>query len=356
MLDTANPYEILDSLLCGVIITDTNLRIRYLNNSAEEALGKSFSQVNGKRITRFVSYPDFKNRLQHILNGEQSYINRETSFHIKDIGEVHLDFSISPKTDGDDITGIILEMKQIDRQLRIARDNDLMDILDTNQTILRGMAHEIKNPLGGISGAAQLMAMDAQDDTSKECTQIILSETARLTSLVDGLLGPANIPKKKLINIHEVLEHCRHMFSLKGVENVKLRFDYDPSIPDIVADRDKMVQVILNILQNAVNALGDVEGNIIIKTRILWNHTIHQTLHQYVASISIIDDGPGIPEDIQGKIFYPMITGRAEGTGLGLSIAQTLITQHGGIIEVASIPGKTTFSIILPLGKSEQNA
>ncbi|CAA6826097.1 MAG: Nitrogen regulation protein NtrB (EC [uncultured Thiotrichaceae bacterium] len=350
---TPNTPDILDSLLCGIIITDKALCIRYLNNSAEETLGKSFSQVNGEEITRFISYLGLKKRLNKILHGEQSYTNRATSFHIKDQGDVHLDFSISPKTDGDDITGIILEMKQIDRQLRIARDNDLMEVLDTNQTILRGMAHEIKNPLGGISGAAQLMAMDAQDDTAKECTQIILSETARLTSLVDELLGPANIPKKKLINVHEVLEHCRHVFSLKIGSNIRLSFDYDPSIPDIVADRDKMVQVILNILQNALNAIGDHEGNILIRSRILWKHTIHQTLHPYVASISITDDGPGIPDDIRGKIFYPMITGRAEGTGLGLSIAQTLITQHGGIIEVDSIPGKTTFSIILPLGKSE---
>lgn len=343
--------DILDSLFCGVIITDAELCITYLNNSAEETLGKSFAQIKGKKIMRFISYPGLKNRLQKVLNGEQPYINRETSFHIKDNGEVHLDFSISPQTEGEEITGIILEMKQIDRQLRIARDNDLMEILDTNQTILRGMAHEIKNPLGGISGAAQLLAMDAQDDTSKECTQIILSETTRLTALVDELLGPANIPKKQSINIHEVLEHCRHMFSLKGVESVKLRFDYDPSIPDIVADRDKLVQVILNILQNAINAIGKNDGNILIQTRILWNHTIHHCLHRYVASISIIDDGPGIPEDIQGKIFYPMITGRAEGTGLGLSIAQTLVTQHGGIIEVDSTPGKTVFSIILPLSE-----
>lgn len=356
MHKTLNANNILDSLLCGVIITDSDLRIRYLNTAAEETLGKSCSQVNGKKITHFISYPDLKHRLEKILKGEQSYINRETSFHIKDIGEMHLDFSISPQTTGDNITGIILEMKQIDRQLRIARDNDLMNILDTNQTILRGMAHEIKNPLGGISGAAQLLAMDAQDDTAKECTQIILSETARLTSLVDELLGPANIPKKKLINIHEVLEHCRHVFSLKIGKHIKLTFDYDPSIPGIVADRDKMVQVILNILQNAMNAIGNRDGNILIKSRILWKHTIHQTLHQYVASISIIDDGPGIPEDIQGKIFYPMITGRAEGTGLGLSIAQTLVTQHGGIIEVDSIPGKTAFSIILPLVNCEQNA
>ena len=217
----------------------------------------------------------------------------------------------------------------------------------TFRTLVRGLAHEIKNPLGGLRGAAQLLERELPNEDLKEFTNIIIGEADRLQKLVDRMLGPNRIPKKESINIHQVMEHVRQLVSVGIHNDIKFITDYDPSIPDVLADRDQLIQAVLNIVGNAVHAIGS-KGEIILSTRAERQCTIGHVHHKLVCRIDIIDNGPGIPDDMMENIFYPMVTSNAKGTGLGLSIAQTLINQHGGVIQCESRPGRTKFSLLLP--------
>jgi two-component system nitrogen regulation sensor histidine kinase GlnL len=210
------------------------------------------------------------------------------------------------------------------------------------------LAHEIKNPLGGLRGAAQLLDLELHDPELKEYTQIIIAESDRLQGLMDKMLGPNKLPNKKALNIHEVLERVRQLVQAESSGSLTIRNDYDPSIPDIHADKDQLIQAFLNIAKNAVQAM-EGKGNIIFKTRIHRQMSIGRKRYKLAVKCDIIDNGPGIDADMMSQIFYPMITGRAEGTGLGLSIAQALINQHNGLIECNSEPGNTVFSIFLPM-------
>jgi len=212
----------------------------------------------------------------------------------------------------------------------------------------RALAHEIKNPLGGLRGAAQLLDQELQDPELREYTQIIIAESDRLQDLMDKMLGPNKPAQKTLLNIHEVLERVRQLVLVEANKNIQLKTDYDPSIPDLYADKNQLIQALLNIVRNAVQAI-QTEGEILLKTRIRRHMTIGRKRFKLTIKIDIIDSGPGIKPELMDQIFYPMITSRAEGTGLGLSIAQSLINQHSGLIECESEPGRTVFSIYLPL-------
>jgi two-component system nitrogen regulation sensor histidine kinase GlnL len=214
--------------------------------------------------------------------------------------------------------------------------------------LLRGLAHEIKNPLGGIRGSAQLLQRELASEELREYTQIIMDESDRLQSLVDRMLGPNKPLLLEPINIHKVLERVRQLVQVEAPVGVSIERDYDPSIPQVNGDGDLLIQAILNIVRNAAQAVG-VRGRILIRTRIHRQVTIGNKRNRLVVKIDVEDNGPGIPDALMGQIFYPMVTGRAEGTGLGLSIAQSLINQHGGLIECISEPGLTVFSIFLPL-------
>ena len=246
-------------------------------------------------------------------------------------------------------------MVRIDRQIRITREEQLLQQQSATRALLRGLAHEVKNPLGGLRGAAQLLENELGDEELKEYTQIIIGEADRLQNLVDRMLGPNSLPRISQVNIHEVLEHVRNLVSVEAPQDVELVPDYDPSIPPISGDRDQLVQVILNIVRNAVHAVGH-HGAIHLRSRVQRQYTIGQTRHKLVASVEVIDDGPGIADDIKEKIFFPMVSGKPEGTGLGLSIAQSLINQHGGLIECDSRPGQTKFTILLPVDIAEDDA
>jgi two-component system nitrogen regulation sensor histidine kinase GlnL len=213
---------------------------------------------------------------------------------------------------------------------------------------MRGLAHEIKNPLGGLRGAAQLLEKQLDSEELKEYTNVIISEADRLQTLLNRILGPNRMPEKVLVNIHEVLERVRSLVSVEVGDGIKLVRDYDPSIPEVMADPDQLVQALLNIIRNACQALNG-EGEVKLRTRVERKFNIGQNSHNLVARINIEDSGPGIPKEMIDKIFFPMVTGRAEGTGLGLSISQSLIEQHGGLIECQSEPGHTVFSIFLPI-------
>ena len=268
---------------------------------------------------------------------------------------VTVDFTVTPVSDPQGM-GLLVELVQVDRHLRIAREENLLAQHQAARAVVRGLAHEIKNPLGGLRGAAQLLERELNDASLKDYTRIIIGEADRLRNLVNRMLGPNTLPQKALINIHHVLERVRSVV-LAGASTdepnempggIRIIRDYDPSIPDFEADQDQLIQAVLNIVRNAVQAIGDT-GDIILRTRIQRQATINQQRYKLAVRIDIVDNGPGIPADMLENIFYPMVTGRPDGTGLGLSIAQSLINQHQGLIECASRPGQTVFTLLLPL-------
>lgn len=249
---------------------------------------------------------------------------------------------------------LLVEMIDVTRRSRISRENALILQHGAGRQMLRQLAHEIKNPLGGLRGAAQLLARQLDSDELREYTSVIISEADRLAALVDTLLGPGGPPNKQPVNVHELLEYVLKLIEPEIDARLVLCRDYDPGLPLIDLDRDQMVQAFLNLLQNAVTALGG-QGTVMVRTRATTNFTIGDVRHRAIASIEIEDDGPGIPPELQDSIFYPLVTSRADGTGLGLSVAQDLLSRHGGLIEFESRPGKTVFFVRLPLAAEAED-
>ena len=236
------------------------------------------------------------------------------------------------------------------------RDDRSRSSFKTTRELIRGLAHEVKNPLGGLRGAAQLLERELDSADLKEYTQIIIEEADRLSGLVDRLLGPNQEPRVGSFNIHRILEHVVRLVEAES-PGLTLERDYDPSLPELFGDEDQIIQAILNMVRNAAQSLDEAGTNtptITLKTRVVRTFTINAVKHRMVARIDIIDNGPGIEDSMIDEIFYPMITTRADGSGLGLAITQSVIGQHGGVIECASHPGHTCFSVFLPLEVEEE--
>ncbi|MEP5569764.1 MAG: nitrogen regulation protein NR(II), partial [Halioglobus sp.] len=264
--------------------------------------------------------------------------------------ELHVDLMLTPVSNSDLGINILLELQPVDRLLKISREESLHHAQETTREMIRGLAHEIKNPLGGVRGAAQLLARELPDEDLAEYTNIIIREADRLRDLVDRLLGPNQQLDAQQLSIHEVLEHVRNLIGAETGNKVTLVRDYDPSLPDVIGDRSQLVQAVLNIVRNALQAaLSEEDCVITLRTRPQRQFTIGNQLHRLLCRLDIEDNGPGIPEDMLHAIFMPMVTGRAEGTGLGLTIAQSIVTRHGGMLECNSEPGRTRFSIYLPM-------
>jgi two-component system nitrogen regulation sensor histidine kinase GlnL len=239
-------------------------------------------------------------------------------------------------------------MTDVTRRNQITRENALLIQHGAGRQMIRQLAHEIKNPLGGIRGAAQLLARQLASAEQREYTDVVISETDRLAALVNTLLGPGGPPNKEPLNVHELLEYVVRIIEAEDNRSLTIRRDYDPGLPMIDLDRDQMVQAILNLMQNAVAALNG-QGSITLRSRAVMNFTIGEIRHRVIASIEIEDDGPGIPPELQDSIFYPLVTSRPDGTGLGLPAAQELLSRHGGMIEFRSRPGRTVFIMRIPL-------
>lgn len=349
MPTTATEINLLDSLACSVIAIDDAMRIRYVNSSAEQLLGVSARKVMNLRLTRALTIPDsLFARIRETLDSGQPFTERQVSVEPHGRDPKVVDLSLSPYRSNDKRIGLVMEVTTVDRPLRIARDEANLAQQEHARSLLRSLAHEIKNPLGGLRGAAQLLDRQLPNEELSEYTGIIIREADRLQGLIDRMLGPTTRPARDVVNLHEVLEHVRKIIIAGAPEGVQVSFDYDPSIPECMTDRDRLVQVLLNIAGNALQALQDA-GKIVFRSRIISNFTIGGTRHPLAACIQIIDDGPGIPEDLIDQIFFPMVTGTAHGTGLGLSIAQSTMNQLGGLIECTSEPGNTTFTVLIPM-------
>ncbi len=255
-----------------------------------------------------------------------------------------------------DAAVLLVEMTDVTRRAKISRENALLIQHGAGRQMIRQLAHEIKNPLGGIRGAAQLLEKQlsgAELSELTEYTDVVISETDRLAALVDTLLGPGGPPNKEPVNVHELLEYVVRIIEAEVQKSGVFKRDYDPGLPLIRLDRDQMVQAFLNLVRNASMAL-DGHGTITLRSRAVSNFTIGNVRHRVIASIEIQDDGPGIPFDLQDSVFYPLVTSRPDGTGLGLPAAQELLSRHGGLIEFESRPGRTVFQVRIPLQEKEQ--
>jgi two-component system nitrogen regulation sensor histidine kinase GlnL len=249
--------------------------------------------------------------------------------------------------DGDQ-WAFMLELRPADQRLRIARQENIRAQQEASRELLRNLAHEIKNPLGGIRGAAQLLEHELSRESLREYTQVIIKEADRLQSLMERLLTPHRQPKLSLVNIHEVLERVRSLLLAETPRGIRIRRDYDVSLPEIKADSEQLIQAVLNVARNAVQAMKG-EGELIFRTRAMRQVTLNNRRHRLALRLDIIDNGPGIPEAMREQVFFPLVSGREGGSGLGLPLAQTLVAQNGGVIEFDSRPGYTIFSFYFPI-------
>jgi two-component system nitrogen regulation sensor histidine kinase GlnL len=343
-------YRILDTLNAAILCLDGKRRISYVNAAGEALFESSTTSLCGRRFDALLSRQEPSSILDKLKQGSIAFTEHEAVITLASGKSFIADYSIYPLGNHPQNGEIVLEIRQLERQVQFAQDelNQLQQ--HTTQQLARGLAHEINNPLGGIRGAAQLLQREFDHPEWSEYTEIIISEVDRLQLLTSKMLGPASKLERKPVNILEVLEHIRKIIHAAEPDRITIRRDYDPSIPELIADRDLLIQAFLNIARNAVQAI-DGPGEIIIKTRVDRQFTIGKITHPLVVQIDITDSGGGIPRDLGETIFLPMITSKAEGSGLGLPIAQDIISRHGGTIHLQSSDHGTTFSTILPLEK-----
>ena len=354
--NSGGSQNILDSLSTAVILLDENLLISSLNPAAENLLGVSSARANHQPLLPLVDDDDELGEvLIRVLQTGVTYAN-EIRLGPTEVHTEHrvVDCRVSVLTTPDINAPLLVEMTDVTRRSRINREQALLIQHGAGRQMVRQLAHEIKNPLGGLRGAAQLLDRQLDSDELHEYTSVIISEADRLAALVDTLLGPGGPPNKKPLNIHELIEYVVRIIQPDLGHGLKITRDYDPGLPEINLDRDQVVQALLNVIQNAAAAL-EGHGNIVLRSRAILNFTIGDSRHRVVASIEIEDDGPGIPQDLQDSIFYPLVTSRPEGTGLGLPAAQELISRHDGLIEFESRPGRTTFYLRIPLTPTESD-
>lgn len=357
MSDSRAAKRLLDSLSTAVLLCDTTLRLRYLNPAAESLLAVSESRALGMPLSDVLldvgQHTDTS--LQETLRSGHPFTKREARLRV-DLREIVVDYSVSLMHAPGEATQLLIEIQPRDRLLRIAREEAMLASHQATRKLVRGVAHEIKNPLGGIRGAAQLLERELPSPELTEYTRIIIEEADRLRQLADRMLGPRRLPSLRQVNVHECVERVVNLLQAEAGGRVTIERDYDPSLPDITIDPDQLIQAMLNIGGNALQALlenpSDREPLLIFKTRPVRQFTIGAKRHRIVLRVDIRDNGPGIPAELRESIFYPMVSGRAGGTGLGLSIAQDIIHQYQGRIECESRPGETTFSIFLPLDKT----
>jgi two-component system nitrogen regulation sensor histidine kinase GlnL len=334
-----------------VVVVDAGLAIIFVNPAAENLLGVSQRQLLGRPIGDFLLPADELVALcTRALETQLTYGLRELRARAAD-REVVLDCHASPVALNDSARAgaVLLELIDTEPDRRIRREAELKAQQQLSRRIVRQLAHEVKNPLGGLRGAAQLLERQLPSQELRAYTRVIIEEADRLAALVDGILQAGGQSRPERVNVHEITEHVLSLIAAEGSDSVAVLRDYDPSLPPVTVDRDQMIQALLNLARNALQALGEQGGRITFRTRALNNFALGGEVHRLVVSIELEDDGPGIDEDLQQTIFYPLVSGRADGTGLGLTIAQDLVSRNGGLIEFVSRPGCTVFKLRIPV-------
>jgi two-component system, NtrC family, nitrogen regulation sensor histidine kinase GlnL len=347
-----DPADLLDALSTGIIMLDAQLCPVYANVAAQDLLAFSLKAARGRPFTEFLHDANgLKVILKRALESGEGIADRELA--VRPAGAPReprtLDVTITPLA-GLTGTHLLLELADTTQRQRISRDNDLLARLDGSRLMVRQLAHEIKNPLGGLRGAAQLLERELPTPALKEYTRVIIGEADRLAALVDSMSGPNQAPSKSVLNVHEICEHVYHLLRAEAPGGVSIERDYDPSLPDARLDRHQLIQALLNVARNALQAL-EGSGRIVLRTRARSHVSIGSVSHRLVAALEVEDNGPGVPQQLRSCIFYPLVTGRAQGTGLGLAVAQELATRNGGIIEFESEAGRTVFTLLLPVGE-----
>ena len=349
--------QILEQLTVAIFLLDDDGQIRFCNQSAAMLFGQGRKKMQQQSFWQTLVYHTFPVQLlDELWQHGRSFADNDVEFVFPDGRHLVVEVTAN-QASIDGKTQCLLQIRHNDNLRKINQENNQKHHISASRHLTRGLAHEIKNPLGGIRGAAQLLGRNLDSEELQEFTQLIIEQSDRLRDLVDRLLGPNTPPKHMASNIHVVLERVYNLTKLDKPERIKLEKDYDPSLPDTVLDPNLIEQAVLNIVKNAVQALSlytpsqdeTYQPKVTIKTRFAGSKVLHDKRYRQVLRISILDNGPGISEELKDTLFYPLVTNKSDGNGLGLSIAQTLIDQHKGSIEVESWPGQTEFSIFLPV-------
>ena len=360
-----DPTTILDLLATAILVVDAQNCVSFLNAAAADLLAVSPAAARGRRFASLLADGGQIETL--IVRSRQSgeplaARGLELAPAARDDARHQVDLSITPLLQAASGAGaatvagsLLLEIADTTQPSRITRDTALLAQQGGSRVMARQLAHEIKNPLGGLRGAAQLLERELPNEELKEYTRVIIHEADRLCALVDSLLGPARPIRREPVNVHELIDHVYRLARAEAPDAVVIERDYDPSLPSLDLDRDLMVQAMLNLARNAVQAVGE-RGALTLRSRALTHATIGAERHRVVASLQFEDNGPGVPVELGETIFYPLVTARAGGTGLGLAVAQDIATRHGGIIEFDSRPGRTVFSLLLPLENGHEQA
>ncbi len=345
---TLNTDWLFDQLLVAILVVNRDLTVAWCNSSSEELLRQSKRQLIGSHLSEVLIDSDFSVKaISGSLQSGNPYHQRNANITLINQEQIMADISVS-SLEIDDERKLLVEIRQSDYDYKIGVDSSEYSQHIAASALVRGLGHEIKNPLGGLRGAAQLLAMELDDAELEEYTEVIIKEADRLSSLVDRMMAPNKVGKREFTNIHEVIERVLNLLTIESGDELNIIRDYDPSLPEIFASADQLQQAMLNIAQNAVQAM-DGSGTLTIKTRVVRQMLLGEKIWRLVMRIDIMDDGPGIPKNLKDKLFMPLVSGRANGTGLGLGIAQSLIQQHDGLIEYLDKKQQTTFAIHLPI-------
>jgi two-component system nitrogen regulation sensor histidine kinase GlnL len=351
-LDAPAQFQSFDLLATLVAVVQNDAVVAFANSALEDAMGISRRTIVGSCLADAFTEPAL---LQNALNGvrDNAYAVLRYDAFLKRLGAEPMPVHVIISWTEPEIE-IVVEMVPLEQQTRQEREERLAEQAQTNKELIRNLAHEIKNPLGGIRGAAQLLEMEIESEELTEYTQVIIREADRLQSLVDRLLAPHRRPHMVSdVNIHEVCERVRSLILAEFPKGINVVRDYDTSIPEFRGDPEQLIQTVLNIAHNACQALAERmatgDASLTFRTRVLRQTTFGKKRYRLALELHVIDNGPGVPDSIKDRIFYPLVSGREGGSGLGLTLAQTFVQQHHGLIEVDSVPGRTDFRILIPL-------
>jgi len=347
-------FEGLDLLDTAVLVADAELRILYVNPALESLLDMSGKGAVGQHLRDlFVDATGLEEKLARALAEERGFADEAMTLTRPGHETLLLNGVVTPIDSGP--CRILMELRPIEKRLRVQREEQQLTQLVANRELIRNLAHEIKNPLGGLRGSAQLLERELDRPELREYTQVIIKEADRLQALMDRLLTPHRRPQSMSMNIHEVCERVRSLILAEFPAGLKIRRDYDTSIPEFQGDREQLIQAVLNIARNAAQAMGG-KGEIRLRTRIVRQVTLVKKRYRLALELQVTDNGPGIPVEIRDRIFFPLVSGREGGSGLGLTLAQTFVQHHHGVIECDSEPGRTTFTVLLPLVQRPREA
>jgi two-component system nitrogen regulation sensor histidine kinase GlnL len=337
------PFSGLELLATAVVALDERLFVRYANPAAESLLATGAKSLIGQSfLALFAEREALTHSLGEARNAHWDYAAQNVTYTRPGREPVPVSCVVT-RIEGYGLA-LLAELRPIEQQLRLAREERLVFEQQANRELIRNLAHEIKNPLGGLRGSAQLLERELDKPELREYTQVIIKEADRLQTLMDRMLTPHRAPRIEPVSVHEVLERARSL--VRAEFGTEIERDYDPSLPEVLGDREQLIQAVLNIARNAAQAGS---RHITFRTRAVRQITILRQRYRLALELQVVDDGPGVPEEIQDRIFNPLISGREGGTGLGLSLAQTFVQYHQGVIEFESRPGRTTFRILLPL-------